>query len=120
MAQPLLAARAEALVSIARSDQALARLSALPEGEAMAPISAADGPVAAVITETAGDFGLTIRRIEPEGDGARLSVEDADFGAVLNWIAALEADNGLRVVVRLHGPTPGTRGRQRQRSRLER
>ena len=32
---------------------------------------APDQPVTAVVTETAPDFGMTIRRIEPEGDGAR-------------------------------------------------
>ena len=88
VARPLLAARADALASITRSDMALARLAALPEGAV--PAAASDLPVTALVTETATEFGMAIRRIEPEADGARLTIDDADFGDVLRWIEALE------------------------------
>lgn len=96
-AQPLLAARSEARAAIAASDAVLARLAALPEGDA-ALIPATLRPAVAIVTETAPDFDLAIRRIEPEGAGARLVIEDADFAAVLLWIEALERDHGLRLV----------------------
>ena len=40
---------------------------------------------------------MTIRRIEPEGDGARVSVDDAAYADILRWIEALEDDHGLHL-----------------------
>jgi len=97
LVRPLLAHRAAALDAIGRHEAALAQLAALPEGAA-APSAAAFGqPVTAVVTETAPEFGLVIRRIEPEGAGAQLLIEDAGFPEILAWIEALERDRGLRV-----------------------
>lgn len=100
VAQPLLAMRAEARVAIARSDAALARLGMLPspgEGGAAPAVPVSAGPVPAVLTETAPEFGLAIQRIEPEAEGARLVLEDAEFARVLGWIEALERIHGLRL-----------------------
>jgi general secretion pathway protein M len=97
IAQPLLGARATALSTIAQHDAALARLAALPPAE-VAPADAADRPVTAVVTETAPDYGLTIRRIEAEGDGARLELADAGFPEIVLWIDELERAHGLRLV----------------------
>lgn len=110
VARPMLAARAGALQSIARSDMALARLATAPD--AALPAVSSDQPVSAVVTETATEFGLAIRRIEPEADGARLTIHDAAFDDVLRWIEALETRHGLQVVaVRMdRGPEPGTVG----------
>jgi general secretion pathway protein M len=92
-ARPLFVARGEALAAIARHEAALARLAALPEGDA--PV--ATGPATAVVTETAPDYDLTIRRIEAEGDGARLEVEEAGFPELILWIEELEREHSLRV-----------------------
>jgi general secretion pathway protein M len=97
VAQPLLGARATARSTIARHDAALARLAALPAAE-VAPADAADRPVTAVVTETAPDYGLTIRRIEAEGDGARLELADAGFPEIVLWIDELERTHGLRLI----------------------
>lgn len=95
VARPLLDARAEALASIARSEMAMARLAAAP---ALPPVASSDQLVPSILTETATEFGMTIRRIEPEHDGAQLTIDDAAFDDVLRWIEALEARHGLRVV----------------------
>lgn len=94
--QPLLAARAAAQADIARHEAALARIEAAPEPGAAPALS--DGPVSAVLTETAPEFGLAIRRIEPEGGGARLTLEDVEFAAVLLWLEELERAHGVRTV----------------------
>ncbi len=97
VAQPLVAARAEALAEIGRTDAALARLAALPEDAA--PVSPAPlRAVIAILTETAPEFDLAIRRIEPEGSGARLVVEDAGFAEIVLWIEALERKHGLALI----------------------
>ncbi|PJN95555.1 hypothetical protein CNY89_07780 [Amaricoccus sp. HAR-UPW-R2A-40] len=107
VARPLLGARTEALASIARSDMALARLAASP-GTAL-PAASPDQLVPSIVTETATQFGMTIRRIEPEDDGARLTIDDADFADVLSWLQTLEDGYGLRVVaVKMdRGSAPG-------------
>ena len=99
VAQPLLAARADARADILRSDAALARLAALPApGTAAAPVArASTDPVPAILTRTATGFDLAIERIEPEAEGARLVLEDAEFARVLGWIEALERVHGLRL-----------------------
>ncbi len=95
--RPLLSARDEARASIARSDAALAQLDALPDGGVPRRADSSGQPVTAVVTETAAEFGMTIRRIEPEAGGASLAIEDADFAAVMQWIEALETAHGLRL-----------------------
>ena len=94
--RPLLAARSEALASIARSELARTRLADPPgvwqdgrEG---------DEPVSAMLTKTAAARGLTIRRLEPAGGEAKLLIEKADFNEILRWIAELEIERGLRVI----------------------
>lgn len=96
VAQPLLAARDAALTRIGSHEVALAQLAALPEG-GVAPRPADSRPVPAIVTETAPAFDLAIRRIEPEGNGARLVIEDAGFAEILTWIEALEREHGLRL-----------------------
>lgn len=96
VAGPLIAGRDEARAGIARMDAALARLAALPE--TTTPIRPTDArAVPAIVTETAPGYDLTLRRIEPEGAGARVVVEDAGFAELLRWIAALENAHGLRL-----------------------
>lgn len=96
--QPLLAARTKALVTIAQMDRALAQLASSPESGAGQTAALSDRPVTTIVTETAVDSGIAIRRIETDAAGARLSIEDAAFDAVLRWIDTLETDHGLRVV----------------------
>lgn len=94
--QPVLAARADAVATIAQMDRAIAQLASSPAAVAAAA-SRPDQPVT-IVTETAVEFGMTIRRIETDAVGARLSIEDAAFDDVLRWIDGLESGHGLRVV----------------------
>lgn len=105
--RPMLAARSEALDSIARSRMALERLAAAPA--AAPPAASSDQMVPAILTATATGFGMTIRRIEPEAEGARLTVDDASFDDLLRWIEALGTRHGLHAVaVRMdRGAGPG-------------
>ena len=65
-ARPLHAARGEALATIARHEAALARLAALPDGNA--PVASGE-PATASSTASAPGYDLTIRRIEGGGRG---------------------------------------------------
>lgn len=96
--RPLLAARTEALASIARSELARSRLADPPSASVRQGGGAGDAAVSAVVTRTARTRGLTIRRIEPAGAETRLLIENADFNEIVKWIAELERKHGLRVV----------------------
>lgn len=69
-------------------------------------------PLAVVVTEAAGPFGLNISRLQPRGAAVELALEDATFDAVLLWIEALERDNGLRLadLTLTRRPAPGIVG----------
>ena len=94
--QPLWTARASLEADILRADQMLARVQRLPPPTGAAPVTD-DRPLAVIATTTAGDMGLQVRRLQPQGDAVQVVVEDAPFDFVLLWIAALERDHALRL-----------------------
>ena len=50
------------------------------------------------ISATARDFGLSLRSINPEGEGYSVQIEAAPFEQVLLWSHALETSHGLAIV----------------------
>lgn len=93
--QPMQDRREAASRQIALYDRALV---ALQSGDApVAPTAPVDTrALNAIVTEAAGGFGLTIRRLEPEGERIRVTVDDAAFQTVILWLEALARDSGLR------------------------
>ena len=94
--QPLWTARASLAAGILRADQMLARVQRLPP-PANTPRVTDDRPLAVIATTTAGDMGLQVRRLQPQGAAVQVALEDAPFDFVLLWIAALERDHALRL-----------------------
>ena len=107
---PMRVAREEALASIARSEAALPLLRAAPAGLPASGIQGGDEPVASILTDTAPERGIEISRIEPDAQGARLTVDRVEFAEILRWIETLETDYGLRVTAAemSRRPEPGT------------
>jgi general secretion pathway protein M len=61
-------------------------------GHADKNTAAAGGSLLALASDAASNGGLTLNRIEPEGDAqVRVWVERADFNAVAAWLAQLSA-----------------------------
>ena len=110
--QPLQEQRGALADRIARHDRALSALAAQPALSAAPNDLAADDPrpLNIILTETAADFQIAIRRLEPEGQSAALTLDDAGFETVILWLDALEADQGLRLnsIELTRRPTPGT------------
>jgi general secretion pathway protein M len=66
-------------------------------GTAVHSASAMGGSLLGNVSTAAGGSGLTLARIEPEGDSqVRVWVEKADFNTVARWLATLSAQ-GLRL-----------------------
>jgi general secretion pathway protein M len=68
--------------------------------------------VPAILTDAADTFGLKISRLQPQGNGAQLTLEDAPFDSVLLWIEALQRDDALRLIdlTLTRRPAPGIVG----------
>ena len=96
--QPLAAARARAVADLRSYTMLSARLRAA--GPEVARIAATRRTSAAtVITDSAARAGLTIRRLEPQGDRTQVTFEDVPFDKVVEWLAGLQRDAGLSVAV---------------------
>ena len=107
---PLQLHRANLEAKIARYDLGIAALQnpAFSATDTQAP--AADSrPVPVILTDSAAIFQLVIRRLEAEGNGARVVLEEATFQQVILWLEALERDHGLRVkdLEMTRRPAPG-------------
>jgi general secretion pathway protein M len=106
---PLATARDQMRVNIAayRLVQDTAALAL--HGGVVAPTPVNDTPLPTRITRSAQDTGLVVRRIEPEGSGTRVTLDETPFSTVMLWIANLEDqhDVSLRAIEMDRRPTPG-------------
>ena len=91
---PLMTERREVLARIAQVDRALTVVAGLP---ARTQVVRDDRPVSRILTETAADFGLSIRRLDVTDVGADLTLDDATFDGVVLWLDTLDAEHGLSV-----------------------
>jgi general secretion pathway protein M len=107
--QPMAAAQDQARADISsfRLVQDTAALAL--RGDVVVVTSVNDMPLPARITKSAQDTGLVLRRIEPEGSGSRVTLDEAAFSTVLLWIADLEEqhDVSVRAIEIDRRPTPG-------------
>lgn len=94
--KPLTAARIKLKNEIA-TYQLVADTAALSDTVQARPRPVDTTPIATRITDAAADAGLPLRRIEPEGNGMRISVDDVPFATVMLWLADLEAAHGVTV-----------------------
>lgn len=92
--RPLQSARTQAAADIRTYDGLAARLRQAGPNLAAGH---SQGPPATIVSQTAAAVGLTVSRIEPEGNKLRVAFADASFEAVLRWVAAIERTSGLRV-----------------------
>ena len=92
---PLQLAEAQARADIAayRLVQDTAALAARAEIAPTAPVN--DTPLATRITSSASAAQLTLRRIEPESDGIRVTLDDTPFATLLLWLSDLEEQHDV-------------------------
>lgn len=79
------------------SNRALLMQLQASSGATVHSTAAMGGSLLGNVSTAAGSSGLTLTRIEPEGDSqVRVWVEKADFNAVARWLAVLSSQ-GLRL-----------------------
>ncbi|KAF0675835.1 type II secretion system protein GspM [Profundibacterium mesophilum] len=54
-------------------------------------------PAASRVTRSAEAAGLTLTRLEPQAAGVTVLLAEARFAPLVDWLAALEAEDGLKV-----------------------
>jgi general secretion pathway protein M len=106
--KPLADTRSRAMADIHTYEVLAAQLRiAGPELARLRAIDRSASP--ATVASSASSFGLTLSRIEPQEGFIRVSLQDADFTKVVQWLVQLESTSTLRVSqVRMdRRPTPG-------------
>lgn len=91
---PMMTARAASLTEIRKAD-AIADLLVTTVGEQTRPV--ARQPLQTIITQRAKAADLTIRRLDPSENAMSVTLDDAPYSAVIGWMAALTAQEGLRI-----------------------
>lgn len=94
--KPIQAARADALARIHSYETLTARIRAAGTlaGQATPPLR--QGPAARLANDAASAAGLVVTA-EPSGAGARVTIRDGRYDAMLGWIAELDRTTDLRV-----------------------
>lgn len=105
--QPLQASRAQSLADIRTYDTLMARVRAA--GTLGAPsVPQRPGPAVSIVTQSAAQYSVTVQAEAVPG-GARATVADAPYDAVVNWLADIARTSALvatRVEIR-RTATPG-------------
>ncbi|MBY5923518.1 type II secretion system protein GspM [Ferrimonas balearica] len=55
------------------------------------------GNLSQIVSRTAASAGLTIARMQPQGDNLQLWLEDTQFEKLMAWLAELQQQNGVNV-----------------------
>jgi general secretion pathway protein M len=82
----------------------VAQVKAIQRGRPRAP----EGPLADAVRSRADEAGFALSSLEPDGSGVRIGIATAKPGALLGWIAALEADGLLVGASTITGNGDGT------------
>lgn len=94
--RPLAEARASAVADIRTYEVLAAQLRIA--GPELARLRAMDRSAApALVNRTASGYGLTVGRLEPDGGAVRVSLQNADFTQLVQWLVQLETTSTLRV-----------------------
>jgi general secretion pathway protein M len=94
---PLQAKRTSLTLEIAGYRQVIDRVANLGTGPALPVAAAPTTPLSTRVTQSAETAGLILRRLEPEGDMLRVTVDDVAFANVMLWLSDLEVTQSVIV-----------------------
>lgn len=95
---PVQAKRAALSTEIAGYAQVMDRIAAMgPDTPILQPATGAIPPLSTRVTQSADVAGLVLRRLEPEGDMLRVTVDDVAFANVILWLSDLETTHAVIV-----------------------
>jgi len=73
------------------------------------------GSLSSVVNRTAGTNGISITRMQPQGDNLQVWIDNIAFDQLLQWLAQLSSDEGITV-----GAIDLSRGEQTGQVRVKR
>ena len=95
---PVQAKRAALSAEIAGYAQIIDRIAALgPETPVLQTAAGPATPLSTRVTQSAEVAGLVLRRLEPEGDMLRVTLDDVAFANVILWLSDLETTHAVIV-----------------------
>lgn len=95
---------ATAEVRLGEVQRQVAAVKAIQRGRPRTP----EGAIADAVRARADEAGFALASLEPDGDQVRITIATAKPGALLGWIAALEADGLLVDASTINGNGDGT------------
>lgn len=95
---------ASAVVRLGQVQRQVAAVKAIQRGR---PRSL-EGPLADAVRARADEAGFALASLEPDGDRVRVAIATAKPGALLGWLAGLEADGLLVDASTINGNGDGT------------
>ncbi|QNE30738.1 type II secretion system protein M [Sphingomonas sp. NBWT7] len=95
---------ARAVVRLGEVQRQVAMVKAIQRGRPRTP----EGAIADAVRARADEAGFALSSLEPDGDRVRIAIATAKPGALLGWIAALEADGLLVDASSITGNGDGT------------
>ena len=93
--------------AVVRLGEAEARVAAVRRIQRARP-TPLDAPLADAVRARADDAGFALASLDPDGDRIRIAIATAKPGALLGWIAGLEADGILVDGLTITGNGDGT------------
>lgn len=95
---PVQAKRAALSAEIVGYAQITDRIAALgPETPVLQTAAGPATPLSTRVTQSADVAGLVLRRLEPEGDMLRVTLDDVAFANVILWLSDLEVNHAVIV-----------------------
>ena len=95
---PVQAKRAALSAELSGYAQIIDRIAALgPETPVLQTAAGPATPLSTRVTQSAEVAGLVLRRLEPEGDMLRVTLDDVAFANVILWLSDLEATHAVIV-----------------------
>ncbi|WBH16295.1 type II secretion system protein GspM [Sphingomonas radiodurans] len=95
---------ATAVVQLGEVQRQVAAVKAIQRGRPRAP----EGAIADLVRARADEAGFALASLEPDGDRIRITIATAKPGALLGWIAGLEAEGLLVDASTINGNGDGT------------
>ncbi|WP_420064273.1 type II secretion system protein GspM [Pectobacterium colocasium] len=73
--------------------------SSIPQGtQAQGQNSQRDVSLPILISQSTKRYGLTVVRLQPQGNQASVTLAQSDFNSLLRWLSEMEQKNGVKVL----------------------
>ncbi|WP_315710064.1 type II secretion system protein M [Brenneria uluponensis] len=63
------------------------------------PVSGREVSLTVLIPQTAAQYGITIQRLQPQGNQVSVTLSRSDFNTLMRWLLELEQKNGVTAQV---------------------